>query len=397
MHIQYERISTLKIKYGHLIVETEALWKNKRRKVQEINLDKGVRYQGVYYSCYCGYGVVFENERKISRGGWYYGNEKLGKENYGKYYDEINNPAIFDPRKVTPEEYEIIYSLYPDFKYTVKKMKYECAISKVLSVLKKWIEHPKEVEMLYGVGYGQFSWNKALYKQTKENKDRLIKFLIKMQKIGKFGLNYNECRQYAKIKDFDTEYIKYSNGMPYDVFIKRVKGKDKETIDYWRWHYKDYIRLAEEQGHNIKDDYWKYPKDLKAAHDKLMGEKARREAAKKIEEFKPLIRRIKKYLKYNSEIDGYSIFFTAKYEEWKKQADTLHQCILASEYYKNKNCILAFIRKDNVPIATVEIKKNKEIGQFYANEWDRANCLPSEEVKKVFYKWFENVKVGARL
>lgn len=397
MHIQYERISTLKIKYGHLIVETEALWKNKRRKVQEINLDKGVRYQGVYYSGLCGYGVVFENERIITRGGWYYGNEKLGIEKYGKYYNEIDHPAIADARKVTPKEYEIIYSLYPDFKYTVKKMKYECNITNILSILKRWIAHPKEVEMLYAVGYERFIYSKSIYTLQKESKDRLIKFLIKMQKIGKFGLNYNECRQYAKIKDFDTEYIEYSGGMPYDVFIKRCKGKDDDTKQYWRWHYKDYIRLAEEQGHNIKEDYWKYPKDLKEAHDKLMDAKTKIEAAKKKEEFKTLLKRIKKYLKYNAEIDGYSIFFSAKYEEWKEQADTLHQCILASAYYKNRNCILAFIRKGNNPIATVEIKKNKEIGQFYANEWDRTNCHPSEEVKKVFYKWFENVKVGARL
>ena len=215
--------------------------------------------------------------------------------------------------------------------------------------------------------------------------------------MGYKGINFKEARQWANIKDFDFDYIKYANTIKYDVYIKRLKGADKETMEYWHWHYNDYLKLAKEQGHNIKEDYWKYPKDLKEAHDKLMDAKTKIEAAKKKEEFKTLLKRIKKYLKYNAEIDGYSIFFSAKYEEWKEQADTLHQCILASAYYKNRNCILAFIRKGNNPIATVEIKKNKEIGQFYANEWDRTNCHPSEEVKKVFYKWFENVKVGARL
>lgn len=397
MHIQYERISTLKIKYGHLIVETEAIWKTKRRKVQEINLDKGVRYQGVYFSTMCGYGVVFEGEKYYRSSYNYYGNETCPKETWGRYGDYISSPAIYDYRKVTPEEYDIIYSLYPDFKYTVKKMTYELSITSVLYILREWIAHPQDIEMLYALGYQHYIGLKSLYTISKDKKDRLIKFLIKCSKMGYKGINFKEARQWANIKDFDFDYIKYANTIKYDVYINRLKGADKETMEYWHWHYNDYLKLAKEQGHNIKDEYWKYPKDLKKAHDKLLSEKARIEAAKRVEEFKPLIKRIKKYLKYNSEIDGYEIFFTANPEEWLYQANALHQCIVASGYYKKTTCILAFIRQNNKPIATVEIKKNKEIGQFYANERDRANCNPSEEVKKVFYKWFENVKVGARL
>ncbi len=397
MHIKYDKVSTLKIKYGHLIVETEAIWKDKRRKIQEINIDKGVRYQGVYYSTICGYGVVFEGEKYYRNSYNYYGNEILQKESWGRYGDYLASPAIYDSRYVTQEEYELIYSIYPDFKYTVNKMKNGLTITSVLYILNEWRNHPQEVEMLYALGYPHFIGIKSLYTLKKDKKDKLIKFLLKCSKMGKNNMTFKQARQWSNIKNFDFDYMNCCNSITYDVYVKRLKGADSDTISYWRWHYKDYLKLCAEQGHNIKDDYWKYPKDLKERHDKLMEEKARIEAAKRIEEFKPLEKRIKKYLKYNSMVEGYEILFTANPEEWLYQAKCLHQCIVASEYYKKTTCILAFIRKDSLPIATVEIKKNKEIGQFYADERDRANCLPNEEVKEVFYKWFENVNIGARL
>ena len=33
---------------------------------------------------------------------------------------------------------------------------------------------------------------------------------------------------------------------------------------------KDYIKMAEEVGHDIKNDYWKFPKDLRSSNPHYM-------------------------------------------------------------------------------------------------------------------------------
>ena len=42
-----------------------------------------------------------------------------------------------------------------------------------------------------------------------------------------------------------------------------------------------------------------------------------------------------------------------------------------------------------MPVATAEVKNDGKIGQFYADERDRSNCLPTPEVKAVFEKWYK--------
>ena len=39
----------------------------------------------------------------------------------------------------------------------------------------------------------------------------------------------------------------------------------------------------------------------------------------------------------------------------------------------------------------IEIKKKKKILQFYANELDRNDCKPSEEIQTAFNKWLDNI------
>lgn len=43
------------------------------------------------------------------------------------------------------------------------------------------------------------------------------------------------------------------------------------------------------------------------------------------------------------------------------------------------------------PVATAQIHTDGTIGQFYANEIERDNCLPSDEVREAFNKWLEAV------
>ena len=63
-----------------------------------------------------------------------------------------------------------------------------------------------------------------------------------------------------------------------------------------------------------------------------------------------------------------------------------------------KKYLIAFIRQEGKPIATAQLYAGEKIGtwrigQFYANELDRSNCRPSDEVQAAFNKWLETVPI----
>jgi effector-binding domain-containing protein len=169
--------------------------------------------------------------------------------------------------------------------------------------------------------------------------------------------------------------------------------------------YNDYIRMLYRSDHNTKDEYWRYPSDIQAFHDRLTEEERIKGEARRIAEAKAEAKRlrakqaafkriVKKFASINGSIDGYSIFVTSDYDEWQRQADVLHQCICASGYYQGTadgNYTIVFIQKEGVPVATAQIFQDGKIGQFYADEIDRSNCAPSEEVRAAFNKWLESV------
>ena len=81
-------------------------------------------------------------------------------------------------------------------------------------------------------------------------------------------------------------------------------------------------------------------------------------------------------------------------EEWREQAEALHQCIVSCGYMgrvADGKCVIVFVRKGGVPVATAEILKGNRIGQFYADEHDRDDCLPSEEVRTALEKWLNSL------
>lgn len=91
--------------------------------------------------------------------------------------------------------------------------------------------------------------------------------------------------------------------------------------------------------------------------------------------------------------DGYSIFVPQDVLTIEKQAKDLHQCLVYAGYIDkviNKKCLLVFVQKDGKSIATAELYPDNKLGQFYADELDRKNCRPTQEVKKAFNKWLEN-------
>ena len=127
------------------------------------------------------------------------------------------------------------------------------------------------------------------------------------------------------------------------------------------------------------------------------------------EKLSPQVLAVKKYLDDLSEKDEClkTLYVPSKIkdcfkyitEQARKQA--VNNCAMvedsvvykwARDYYIEVlpgECVLVFVQKNGEPVATAELKKGNKIGQFYANELDRDNCLPTDEVRAVMNKWLE--------
>ena len=109
--------------------------------------------------------------------------------------------------------------------------------------------------------------------------------------------------------------------------------------------YDDYKSMARRAGHDLKEQYWKFPSHLKAAHDKVMEELRLIEEAKRIAREKAEAEKLrknqarlkaiaKKFKDVTELVDGYSIFISTDYDVWLKQAEVLHQCICSGGYFQ---------------------------------------------------------------
>lgn len=322
-------------------------------------------------------------------------------------------------RHLTDTERGLIIMNHYDFKYVFQKYCFD-GLREVMDKLIMWKLHP-ELELMLASKFEKLGMCKSLYRLKPENQKAVMKFC--RLHPNAYDLTFREIR--AAMKSDDPElFIKFCELVP----AYKRKGWTRETYNYWgvlgfediKYLKKkkllnkdsiellsDYRNMLNRSIHDSNDEYWKYPSNLKKQHDKLVEEeRIAREAREREEEEKrkkelkksksDFQRVCKKYSKYNSVIDGYSIYFSNSFDDWKKQADTLHQCIIACDYMAKvakRQCLIAFIRKNDEPIATAEIKPGKVIGQFYANELDRSNCLPSQEVQAVFNKWLEKIVV----
>ena len=328
---------------------------------------------------------------------------------------------------------ETICVRYPDFEYVLKKWT-PSTTHEMMAALVKWREHP-DVEFLLAMNFLNVALTSGFYKLSKPKKKTYIQWIKQhpeacvlgfgdIKTIISNGISLDEYFEYCKF----LQESRCNVGISY-----RIYKYLKKTLSLGDWskyrnnpfdnanitlveYYQDYIRMAKFCGHNLKDDYWRFPKDLNKAHDKVMAEaenirrqqriaeeleRQRREAEyaerkrKEIQQKEKALMAIEKRFKeLNGDIDGYSIFVTSDYSEWEKQAEALHQCIVASGYYEGTadgKYTIVFIQKNGEPVATAQIHTDGTIGQFYANEIDRANCLPSDEVREAFNKWLETV------
>lgn len=343
--------------------------------------------RNLYTTCYGGYCVLFPGDIYSK-----YCSDLGTIENWGECnrIDTLASATISEADKVTIE------LIYPDFKYVLKKWQ-SPSKQAVMRVIPIWQEH-KEVETLLAAGLENLVFNKSFWRLSKPKRTELRLWLKENKEFNVSNLCFKDIQTIIKYKITFAQwqkYIKATNSiyykLPYTQYRYLITQGDDLPGAYNL--YKDYKDLLKQTEHNLKDPYWREPKDLRAFHDKVLEEvnqiKMNREKAK----FEGLPKALKRYLKFNSTLDDYYIFFSTSQEEWYKQAEKLHQCIVRCDYMKrvtDRRSLIAFITKDGEPIATAEIQQGKKINQFYTDEW-QPNYHPSEELKAVFNKWLETL------
>lgn len=383
-------------------------------------LETGVcEARNVSYHQAGGWLVSFPGEKAPKRYGYYY-NPIVGEDgriieeqwwetkNYGGFGYAFNEMSIYSVKF-------LILQIHPELKYLLNKIlidesagasnKYnQFQYSELFKIIRTYWAHP-ESETLFQLGCFNLAMNENLYKLKKEKLKQILSAVMQLKKANKlYDIQLVDIQKYFKKKtDLSVvEWLDYYNWndskyrfavhFPYEVF----KYCQRKNIT--KYEYNDYIKMAIKVGHNVKDQYWKFPNDFRKFHNKVMEQQKMLEVAKYgiQQDFLKLI--LEPMLKFNAKVDGYDIFLSTDAMEWQKTCDTLYQCLLRNGYMRNvimQEDIIVFVWKDGVPQATAQLDYKKKVGQFYGDERGHSHgesCEPSEEVKAAFNKWLVTFK-----
>lgn len=426
MHHPSDYHDRIEAENGQIVRILNAEWVDKRHggKVYSVDVykesDSGEAWsQNLYASMYGGYAVAFPGlPRNPRNNSWYYDTSIAQEEGF---FNMGHLSKVGWSDTPTKAEIDLVCEFYPDFRYVVKKFKLKSK-AELMEKLRMWIPH-HEVELLLAVGFEKIAMSGAFWRLTEENRKAVCNFLRQNPQFTKLSIREvravmrsNEPVLYAKyLKDIPS-YHRSKNRYAYYPCIsfedyKYMRKQLKKFNSSWNDEahkfcelmsvYNDYVSMLYRSNHDTSDMYWRYPSDIQEFHDRLREEErikreaeelARAQFEKKLqaERAKAIKNVEKRFKQFANTIDGYSIFVTSDYDEWQKQAKALNQCICAAGYYQKMadgRCVIVFIQKDGEPVATAEIFNNGSVGQFYANELDRNNCLPAPEVKKAFEDW----------
>ena len=376
------------------------------KKGEQTNFDCYKQYEtspdvcrNLYRNFYNYLGVEFPKELV-----WNYRTKRHVRRGYDEWDEVCCGVHIETGFYPTEREKKIICDKYPAFKYVLNK--WSGTRSQTMAVLKVWKEHP-EVELPLSLGYYDIIFNKSFYTMKKEDLKKCYKYMNENRELN---LSVTDLKTIIKY----GEEVADMSFRAKSIMGRRVKISDVKWVvnlyekyykdNSWglRNDYKDYRDLCIYFDKDMKDEYWAHPKNLKERLEEL---RAQRENIRMLEETVKLkkkmaryTRAIKRFEGWDRTIDGYNIIIPKTAEQWQKQARVLHQCIVRMNYMDevNNNYVLFFILKGDTPIATCEVTNllEKKIGQFYGDEFDRSNCLPTPEVRNAMLKYLDELKVA---
>ena len=390
---------------GHNVVRiVNASWSgNKRSGIKAGNMD--------VYRQYDDGREEVRNLAISSMGGYFLYDTKPGS--WGKPW--IDCKALREPHtssymvftNLVATEYAQIVDRHPGFRWMLDKILAKrpgVQVAEVIEYIRAWVRWP-ECERLYNGEYYRLclseSFAMASYrkqceimqylKQHPEIKDPGFGEILTLMKYGMSQDDYYMTKRYH----IGADLLKYLHAQLRNGTV----FKEDYSLEALYGVYKDYIEMVDSNGHDKKQDYWKYPSDLREAHDKVMREAANIKAATLKKRQKKYTAAVKKFIGKTVEDGNIRVFVPESIEEISLQASVLHQCLVTADYIGkviDRKCLLVFIKRGNTPIATAEVLPSGKIGQFYGDERDRNNCEPGETEKRAIDVWMTTFKPKIR-
>lgn len=354
-------------------------------------------YRNLEYSYLTGYLVTFPGEKVKYR---YSGESYIEKlQDWKKSYFSMNIAKKYNRNE---NDYLLLMEGYPEYKFMLKKLMklsetYYISLQDIFGCMRLYKDYP-EMEYLICHEYFYLIGNVSIYKYRKNNKKLFMNYLLKHREYfaKNIDLSVRDIMKCAK-NNINPELHKFFKKYPDDIckyLIKNDRWKLGESF------YRDYAEMAKEMNHDMNDPYWKYPNDLKAAHDKVMKEKELSEINKQAAKQMELIKITKGLQKNNQQIGNFKIFVANSVSQFVQASDVLHQCLMRANYIDRvikQECIIVMIWNDEgTPVATAEIGYDKKVRQFYGDEIDHENCKPEQKIQDMFYSWLEGCKFRKR-
>ena len=236
------------------------------------------------------------------------------------------------------------------------------------------------------------------------------------------GLNMEEFRQLRQMKWNASDLVLYktvrgsgvSVRLPEDMELLRVVGphyieeilREADRAEFWRilrylkkqgrdWYtLRDYWNMARRLDRDLTDSLVRWPRNLKAAHDRVVEEQEHRKNELLAEGFR---RRAEELAPLAYERDGLLIRPCRDQGELIAEGKALHHCVnsYAKEHSKGRTAIL-FIRRaeePDVPYFTLELDE-----RTLAVRQNRGlrNCDPTKDVKEFVSVWLEWARNGCK-
>lgn len=365
--------------------------KNKLNYIEVLRIDENLNciYRNISFNYVSGYNPQYPNTKTP-----YYYTERTYKVYEWTSLENIPNITINNESNLP-----LIANKHKTLKFLLNKFNSYINYNAVFHLINLYRIHP-EIEYLVKYKFYNIALNKNLYKLSFDKKKQIINKLKEINHDQEFIL----LKDIKKAIDLNLSMEKYYKLKDYNFDEKLYNILESQNITSQQ--YNNFINLANRLHKDINKSYWKYPKNFNIKIQKLQNQQAnlnialqRKENKKRLKEINKInnkINYINNLYSYSKMIDDYLIQLPINYDDIIIQANKLSQYLISAQYdqkFIKQKSILVFIKKDNEPIATVELDKKLNILQFYCNEFHRIDCLPSDDLKNTFNKWLKTLKI----
>lgn len=219
-----------------------------------------------------------------------------------------------------------------------------------------------------------------------------------LTETGLNGMQVERATRYMTLQKLLNRIEKYA-GCKYGTEC----GGAKERIRHIATTYVDYLGMRAGLGYDLNNTVYQQPRDLRAAHEKMVMEankekmdKHLREVAEQYPNIRKCYRNLRK--KYFYEDENYMIRPARSAEEIVMEGRLLHHCVGGAGYLNSHNTgktyilMLRYKKEPEIPYITVEVDaKYPRIIQWYG-EMDRKP--DKENIKAWLNAWLMKLKTG---